>query len=85
MEARGVPRPAAAIVSEPLHFAIPESLDGVATFFETIDECVAACETLLGDNQRVPRRPASDRLLAALHSRPRTALVRRRLTEEFAA
>ncbi len=52
----------AAIVSEPLHFAVPESLDGVATFFETPDECVAACETLLShdDARRDAQAGAAD-------------------------
>lgn len=73
----------AAIVSEPLHFAVPESLDGVATFFETPDECVAACETLLGDDDA--RREAQARAADywRQYARP-DALLRRRLTEEFA-
>jgi len=72
----------AAVVTEPLHFPLPESLDGVAAFYETIDECVARCNALLRDDEalRAAQEGAAD--YWRRYARP-DALLQRRLTEEF--
>lgn len=71
-----------ALVTEPLHFALPESLDGVAAFYESVDECVAACDALMSDDEalRAAQDAAAD--YWRQYARP-DALLRRRLTEEF--
>ncbi|MFM8304382.1 MAG: hypothetical protein ACKOA9_08820 [Actinomycetota bacterium] len=74
----------AAVVSEPLRYGLPESLDGVARFFASVDEAVAVCDGLLtdADARRAAQARATD--YWQHYARP-DALLRRRLTEEFAS
>ena len=72
----------AAIVSEPLRFAIPESLDGTATFFTDVDGCLAACDDLLSNARVLHEHHERSREYWRKYARP-DALLRRRLTEEF--
>ena len=74
----------AAIVSEPLRFAIPESLDGTATFFTDVDGCLAACDDLLSNARVLHEHHERSREYWRKYARP-DALLRRRLTEEFAS
>lgn len=72
----------AAIVSEPLRYALPESLDGTARFFSSVDACVEACDALLSDDdaRHAAQMHAAD--YWQRYARP-DVLLRRRLTEEF--
>jgi hypothetical protein len=71
-----------AIVSEPLKFELPDSLEGVVDWFTTPAECVAACEALLDNDAYLARRELSERYWRE-NARP-DVLLRRRLSEEFA-
>jgi hypothetical protein len=71
-----------AIVSEPLRFEIPETLDGVVDWFESPDACVAAVRHLLDDDAARETRRAAAHHFWDLNARPDSLLLRR-LAEEF--
>jgi hypothetical protein len=71
-----------AIVSEPLRFEIPESLDGIVDWFDSPSDCVAAVRTLLDDAGTLTAHREAARRFWEENARP-DVLLRRRLTEEF--
>jgi hypothetical protein len=71
-----------AIVSEPLRYELPESLEGTAEFFDDSEQCVERCIELLDSPGRRAELQDRSRSYWLRNARPDRLLVRR-LLEEF--
>ena len=71
-----------AIVTEPLHFGVPEPLDDIVRWFDSPERCVASCEELLSDPDALREAQTRSNVHWSAYARP-DSLLRTRLIEEF--
>lgn len=71
-----------AIIAEPLHSDVPESLDSVIQWFDQPEQCVTICEDLIGNEQATIAQQRNAGVYWRRYVRPDHLLVNR-LTEEF--